>query len=224
MKNKNKILYIVIACVILIGAIVIGAKGFNVALKYTANKQINVYIGKEFDGNEIRNITKKVTGSKDVIVQKVEVYEEIASITVKDITDEQVSELNDKINEKYEIENKVGEGVVVTENARIRLRDLVKNFIFPIALSLVIILVYAGIRFRKLDIFEVLGKILGLNILAEMTYASILAITRLPINALTVPIAVAIYLIVTLVIFNELETEERNVEQEENKKRKNNAK
>ena len=219
MKDK-KILYIILASVIIIGAVVTGFKGLNFGLRYEPNKQIEIYIGKEFDNNDIKQMVKEVIGNKQVIVQKVELYEEMVSIIVKEMSEEQIEALNKKINEKYSLDNKVSEDLIITENANLRGRDLVRPFIFPIALSLIIIIIYAGIRFRKLDIFEVLSKIIGLNILAQLLYVSILAITRLPVNVLTVPTAIAIYTIITLVIFNEFETKERKFEQEEKKKSK----
>lgn len=219
MKDNKKILYIILACVIIIGAVIIGVKGLNFGLKYEPNKQIEVYIGKEFDNNEIKQIVKEVIGNKQVIVQKVEVYEEMVSITVKEMSDAQIQELNNKINEKYDIENTVSEDFIITENTNLRGRDLVKPFIFPIALSLVIILVYAAIRYRKINIFEILVKLFGINILAQLLYVSMLAITRLPVNILTVPTAIAIYTIITLVIFNELETKSREFTQEQKNKK-----
>lgn len=219
MKDNKKILYIVLACIIIIGAVIIGVKGLNFGLKYEPNKQIEVYIGKEFDNNEIKRIVREVIGNKEVIVQKVEVYEEMVSITVKEITDAQIEELNNKINEKYSIENKVEEDLIITENANLRGRDLVIPFIFPIALSLIIILVYAAIRFRKINIFEILVNLFGINILAQLLYISILAITRLPVNSLTVPTAIVIYTIVTFVIFNDFETKARKFSKEEKNKK-----
>ena len=59
-----------------------------------------------------------------------------------------------------------------------------------------------------------------MNILAQALYVSILAITRLPINLLTVPTAIAIYAVVTLVIFNEFERKQRQFVQEDKKKSK----
>ena len=59
-----------------------------------------------------------------------------------------------------------------------------------------------------------------MNILAQLVYLSILAIIRLPINLTTVPTAIAIYAVITLVVFNELETKQRKVVKEENKKSK----
>lgn len=219
MKDK-KIIYIILACIIVIGAIIIGFKGLNFGLKYAPNKQIDIYLGKEFDNNDIKQIVKSVIGNESVIVQKVEVYEKMVSITVKDITDKQIEELNTKINEKYELQNTVADDILVVENSNLRGRDLVKPFILPIAISLIVILVYAGIRFRNVNVFEVLGKIFGMNILAELLFISILAITRLPVNVLTIPAAIAIYTIVTLVVFNDLETRENNIEQTNKKSKK----
>ncbi len=216
MKNK-KIIYIVLACIIVIGAIITGFKGLNVGLKYSPNKQIEINIGKQFDINEIKQIAKDIIGNKEIIVQKVEVYEEIVSIMAKDMTDEQIEQINKKVNETYGISNEVKD-LIITENASLRIRDIIKPYIFPIALSLVIIIVYAGVRFRKINIFEVLARIIGMNILAQILYISILAITRLQVNVVTVPMAIAIYVFVTFTIFNELENKEEKITSEQKKK------
>ena len=216
MKNK-KIIYIVLACIIVIGAIITGFKGLNVGLKYSPNKQIEINIGKQFDINEIKQIAKDIIGNKEIIVQKVEVYEEIVSIMAKDMTDEQIEQINKKVNETYGISNEVKD-LIITENASLRIRDIIKPYIFPIALSLVIIIVYAGVRIRKINIFELLARIIGMNILAQILYISILAITRLQVNVVTVPMAIAIYVFVTFTIFNELENKEEKITSEQKKK------
>lgn len=216
--EKKKIGYIVLACIIIIGIIVITFAGFNVSLKYSPNKQVSIYIGKEFESNEIKGIVKDVVGDKPVIVQKVELYREIASITVEDITDEQIEQLNTKINEKYGIQNTVKDDIRVTQNSNLRIRDMVKPLIMPVALSLVIVIIYAGIRYRKINILEVLGKIIGMNVLAIAVFVSVIAITRIPVNALTIPMCLAIYVVVTLVVFNELEEKTQRSMQETKKK------
>lgn len=210
MENK-KIIYIVLICIIIIGAIITGFKGLNFELKYAPNKEVEINIGKEFDNNDIKQIVKEVIGNKEVIIQKVELYDEIVSIITKEITDEQIEQINEKVNAKYQISNETKD-LLITENANLRGRDLVKPFIFPIAVSLVIILVYAVIRFRKINVFEILSKIIGMNILAQLLYVSILAIIRIPINALTIPIAIAIYMIITLAIFYEFDNKNKEIE------------
>ncbi len=216
--EKKKIAYIVLACIIIIGIIVIAFAGFNVSLKYSPNKQVSVYIGKEFESSDIKNIVKEVIGNNKVIVQKVELYEEIVAITVKDITDEQIEQLNVKINEKYGLENTVKEDIKVTQNSNLRIRDIAKPFIMPVAISLAIILIYAGIRFRKINILEVLGKIIGMNVLGVALFVSIIAIVRIPVNALTIPMCLAIYVVVSLAVFNELEEKTQRSMQEAKKK------
>lgn len=206
MKNE-KVIYIILACIAIIAAIIIAVMGLNVSLKYSTHKQVEVYIGKEFNNNDIVTLVKEVIGNKEVMVQKVELYEEIVSISVKDISDEEVEALNAKINEKYEIDNTIDD-ISVEEVSKIRLRDIIRPYILPIGISFAIILVYAGIRYRKIEILEVLGKIAGFNIFAQLIYLAILAITRLPINILTVPTAITIYAIVTLVIFSRFEIKE----------------
>lgn len=215
--NMKKITYIILMCIIVIGIIFTAVKGLNMGLKYSNNKQIQIYLGQKFDNNDIKQIVKDIVGNKQVIVQKVEEYEEIVSITVKEITDEQIEKLNSKINEKYGIENTVADDLKIIENAKLDVQDLIKPYIFPVALSLVIIIIYVGIRFRKLDILEVLGKILGLNVLAQLVFVSILAIIRIPINIITLPTSIAIYIIITLIIFNNLETKQKEMIQEEKK-------
>ncbi len=216
MKNK-KIIYIILACIILIGAIITGIKGLNVGLKYSPNKQIEINIGKEFEQNNIKQIVKQVIGNKEIQVQKVELYEEIVSIIVRDITDEQIEQINTKINEAYGISNEVKD-LIITENGKLKISDIVKPYIFPIAISLIIIIVYAGIRFRKINIFEVLAKIIGMNIIAEALYVSILAITRLQVNHLSIPMAIAIYVVITFAVFNELENKQAKIEIQPKKK------
>ena len=216
MKNK-KIIYIILACIILIGAIITGFKGLNVGLKYSPNKQIEINIGKEFEQNNIKQIVKEVIGNKEIQVQKVELYEEIVSIIVRDITDEQIEQINTKINEAYGISNEVKD-LIITENGSLRISSIVKPYILPIAISLIIIIVYAGIRFRKINIFEILTKIIGMNIIAQALYVSILAITRLQVNDLSIPMAIAIYVVITFAIFNELENKTAKVESNQKKK------
>ena len=208
--KKEKILYIVLMVVAIVSAIIIGVKGLNFGLAYSPCKQLTIYIGKEFNNNDIVTLVKEVVGNKEVIVQKVETYEESVAIKVREISDDQVNQLNLKINDKYDVDNKV-EDIKVKDIPNLRGRDLVISYILPIGISLAIIVVYAGIRFRKVNLLEVLGKIFGYNIFAELVYLAVLAITRLHVNALTIPTTIAIYVIITVVIFADFEKKQNTV-------------
>lgn len=219
MKKKLSIIFWVIAvCIVIAGIVVTCTIGLNFDVNYSKNKQITVYIGKEFEEKDIKDIVKEVTGESRVIVQKVELYEDMVSIKVKDITDEQVQQLNDKINEKYELENKLEEEVLVSENANVRGRSLIKPYILPMAISFILVIAYfMGYMIvnykigKKLNIAKSLGKIVLSIVGVQVLYLSLIAILRLPISRLTIPTAIVLYVVTTIVLMYKLEKKYRNI-------------
>lgn len=193
----KKIAQIILICLVLAGIIVIATLGFNVGVRYGENTQININIGKEFDSKDIRNIAKEVFGNQSVIVEHVEIYKDVVQITVKDATDEQIAELNNKINEKYELSNDLSnpDDVLVARNANTRLRDLVMPYILPISISAAIIVIYEVIRFRKLGVWKVLYEAILAIIAPQAVLFSIYAIARIPVNRLTAAISIALYIL-----------------------------
>lgn len=220
MKKKLKLVLAIIALgIIIAGIAVVCTLGFKFDLNYSKNKQISVYLGKEFEVKDIENIVKEVTGQDRLIVQKVELYEDMASIKVVDITDEQLQQLNDKINEKYELENKLDEDLVVSENSNVRGRSLIKPYIMPISISFVLVIVYLMIYMvinykvgKKLNITKSLSKIVLAIVLVEAIYLSLIAIIRIPINRLTIPVAIVLYIVTTIIAMYKLEKKYRNIE------------
>lgn len=213
---KKKILIAVMACIIIVGVAMIGFVGLNFDINYTANKEIDIYLGTQFEISDIRGLVKDVIGNETTVIQKVELYEEIVSIKVKDISDEQIEQLLAKINEKYNLEIKKDD-ITITNNPNLRGRDLVKPYILPIAISVVLVLVYAGIKFYRVNSIEVISKLIGLNIIAQLFYVSVLAITRLPVNRLTIPVSIAIYIATTLAVTINFENKEIVKEKKKNK-------
>lgn len=151
-----------------------------------------------------------------MFVEKVELYEDMVSINAKEISEEQLEQLNQKINEKYEIENEL-ESLSIVTIPKVRLLDKVTPYIIPAIICLVIIFVYAIIRYRKIGITKI-SKILGVNILAQAIYFSVFAITRLPINRITLPGALVLAIVTILVTFNKLESKKEKKEIENSKK------
>lgn len=189
----KKIVQIILICFMIIGIILIEAKGFNVGTKYSENVQIGINLGKQFDVKDIKDMAKEVFKGENVVVQQVELYKEMVQITVKQATDEQIEELNTKINEKYEINNEVS-SLSITKNANTRLRNIVKPFILPIAISAAIISVYVLIRFKKLGIWKVTYNIVITIIAPQAILFAGYAITRLPINNVTAVMSIALYI------------------------------
>ena len=189
----KKVIQILLICLIIAGIIVISTIGFNVGTKYSENTQININIGTEFQISDIRKITNEVFNNTPVIIQQVELYKDMVQITVKSATDEQISNLNDKINEKYNLENKISD-IIVSNNPNVRLRNIVKPYIMPVVIVSVITIAFAMIMYRKLGIWKVLYETAMSIVAPQAILSSFYAVTRLPINRLTVAISITVYI------------------------------
>lgn len=214
----KKIIWSITAFILIAGITITFFMGLNFGLVYSANKQVDIYIGKQFENDDIKNIVKEVLNIDEIMVQKVEIYEEMVTVTAREITDEQLEEINTKINEKYELENKAEELTVVT-NSNIRFTELLKPYLWPVVISIVIMGIYAVIVYKKLGILKVIGKFLCASVIVKAVYMSIFAITRLPINRLTIPIGIAVYVIALFVIFNKFENNNEEQNEKEAKKK-----
>lgn len=205
MKQKStKILVLMIAIILIAGAIMIFTKGLAFELKYQDNKKVEVNLGKEFTESDIRTITNEVFGEQQVIIQAIEVYKDAISITTTQITEEQKTELVTKINQKYETELKA-EDITIEEVSHIRGRDIIKPYVIPFVIVTIIILGYLVIRYNKLNSFEVLTQSIGIIFLAQLVLLGIMAITRMPIGKFTIPAVLLVYMLSTYICTTKFE-------------------
>ncbi len=195
---KNKIL-IGLAIVILVGIIITVAVGFNVDMCYRDYNLVDIKIGQDFNINDIKTITNEVFQKQNVEIQKAGVYSDNVVIKVNNITDEQKNLINTKINEKFGINNSVDD-IKVNYIPSYKLRDIIKPYIIPLIITTVLILAYMAIRFRKIGIAKVISQAVILTIIAELLYASIIVITRYPVNRLVMPVGVVIYITIITVL------------------------
>ena len=215
----KKVIYGILACVIVVGIIITATIGLNVDIVYSKNVEIDAYIGKTADIKDIKQIAKEVFGGEKMIVQKIELFDDMFSITMKDKSDEELNEKVEqfvsKLNEKYSTELKADNDITIVHNPKIRLSSIIKPYILPIAISTVIILVFAGIRYRKLGILKIVISYLGYLLFVEGVYFGLLAITRFPINRFVIPIGLAIIIVIftTLSFKNEQKLEEKIAEE-----------
>ena len=217
MTKKQKILSVIIAVIIIAGAIVTGVKGLNYDLRYQETKNIELYIAKDFEIADIKVITDEVMGKSPVIIRKVEVYEDSVSITAKEITDEQKQSIIDKINEKYQTELSADSTQIQTI-PHTRGRDIVKPYITPFIISTAIILVYMAIRYRKIGVLRTLLKTIAISVIAQAVLLSIIAITRIPVGRLTIPMIVTVYMLTLVGLTTNFEKKLEIKKEEENKK------
>lgn len=220
---KKKIFYAILICIIIAGSIVIGTIGLNVDIAYSKNVKIDVYLGKEYNHEEVKQIAKEVFERDRILLQQVEYYGDMFSITIAQKADENMDEkielLNNKINEKYELENKK-ESIRVTYQPKIKLSSIITPYIIPLAISVAVILVYTLIRFRKIGIIKTLVFYILTIAASEAIYLSILAITRFPINRVVVPVGLCIYILVITIITAIQEKKLATYRETEDKKKK----
>lgn len=203
-KNKTKILIAIIAIIIIVGFTITLTIGLNFELRYQDTKRVELNLGKDFEIADIKAITNEVFANKEVITQKVEVFEDTVSIQAKDISEEEKTNLVNKINEKYQTELSAEEiNIYAVPNTRGR--DIVEPYIFPFALATLIILVYMAIRYHKLGIIKVLLKSAIIIVLAQALLLSVMAITRIPVGRLTLPLVIVVYIITLMGLANNLE-------------------
>ena len=214
LSKKSKIVIALITLIIIIGAIITATVGLNFDLRYRESKKIELYLEKDFNIADIKKITDEVMEGKEVIIQKVEVFEDTVSIRAQDITDEQKQSIIDKVNEKYGLE--LSKDNIETKNVpNTRGRDIIKPYIIPFLIATLIILVYIAVRYRKLKVLKTLLKTVIILIVAEAVLLSIMAITRIPIGIVTIPLIIIVYLLTLIGITTYLEKELSKNKQEE---------
>ena len=217
--SKNVKIIAIILCVI--GIIVTAIFGFNVGLKYRSHKKIGINIAKEFNREDVRKIFEEVFPGKETIIQEIEIYKDMIQVTITDevgdLTEEQKQELIDKINKKYELELTTSY-VLETYTPNYRIRDMVRPYIMPVMLSIVISILYLMIVYRKLKPLNVLYRALECIILTEGVFFSLYAITRLEVNGLTMPLSVILLMFVLIVTGISFNKEQEKLQEKKDKK------
>ena len=201
-KMKKKIFYIILVCIIIAGAEIIGTQGLEVDIVYSKNVRIDMYLGKEYNHNEVEQIAKEIFNTNRVIVQQIEYFGDMFSLIIsQDVEniDEKVEEFATKINETYELAEE-DTNIQVIYQPKIKLSSILIPYLLPIAISMAIILIYVIIRFRKIGILKTLALYILTVLISEAVYLSVLAIFRIPINRLVTPIGLAIYVIVVTIV------------------------
>lgn len=199
---NKKIFYAILICVIIAGAVVIATMGLKTDITYSRNLRLDVYLGKEYTRQDIETIAKEVFGNERMLVQQVEYYGDMFSITISQEVgeiDSKIEQLTNKLNEKLGLELKK-ENITKEYQPHIRLLSVLKPYLIPLAISMIVILAYVMIRFRKIGAWKTLALYVLMVLASELIYLSILAICRIPINRLVTPIGLAIYVIVITIL------------------------
>ncbi len=212
LKNKKTITFIIIALVIVVGIISIVAFKFNYTLMYNEHIQIRVYLGKTYELQDIKSIAEETLGTKEIVYQEIETFQDSVAINVRSASDEQIDALKAKLKEKYEI-SKDEEILQTTNIAHLKGIDIIKPYIVPIAVATILVLVYVAIRYFKLGILKVILTMIVRLVLAEALLLSFIAICRIPIGTWIMPVAILLYMLVVICTMVQFEnTIQKNTE------------
>ena len=198
MKNKNIIIYVIICLIIIAGVAVWEAKGFRTEMQFTPRKEIELTNYTGIDVSDIEAIASETLGNTRFMVQRVETFGNAVVIVAKDITEEQRNNIVTKFNEKYGTELK-SENIEIVSIPFTRIKDVIKRFIVPGIVSLVLVLAYFVIRFKIIGWKKVTLKTILTPVVAELLLFSIISIIRVPFSRLAVSLGVGVYVaIITL--------------------------
>ena len=168
-------------------------------MQFTPRKEIELtnYTGIEI--SEMESIASEVLGNTRFIVQPVETFGNAVVIVAKDITEEQRNNIVTKFNEKYGTELK-SENIEIVSIPFTRIKDVIKRFIAPGIISLVLVLGYFVIRYKKIGWKKVTLKTLITPVVAELLLFSIISIIRVPFSRLTVSLGVGTYISIIMLL------------------------
>ena len=197
---KRKIAYIVLAIIFIAAIIVTITCGLKVDLNYSEGENITFTVGKTITTDQIKEIANEIWGKNNYVVQEVELFGDSARIKVKSVTDENIEQLTNKINEKYSTELKTSD-FDIEHVMNTRLRNVIEPYIVPIGIATLLILAYYAIRFR--------GTMKMINVLKYIILYSVYALIRVPVNSLTMPLALIVFTMVVMIYtaLSEKETE-----------------
>ena len=204
LANIQKILLLLSIIIVIAGAIVTVTIGLNFDLRYENAKKVELNLQSEFNIADVKTITDEVLPGQDVLIQKVELYEDTVSIIAKEITEEQRNNIVEKVNEKYGTEL-VAEDTEIFSIPHTRGRDIIKPYITPFVIATVIIIIYMAIRYYKLNSIKVILKTIGISILTQLVLLSIMAIARIPIGRITIPLVIIVYMLTLIGITTRFE-------------------
>ena len=120
----------------------------------------------------------------------------------------------DNVNEKYGT-TLSADSVTIESIPNTRGRDIIKPYIAPFAIATLIILVYMAVRYYKLGIIKTLLKTVIILVVAQAVLLSVMAITRIPIGIVTIPLVITVYLLTLIGLTSYFEKQLTNKNEKE---------
>ncbi|MBQ9298480.1 MAG: hypothetical protein IJ223_05600 [Clostridia bacterium] len=186
---KKKLLYGIVAIIVLAGIIMFAIQGFNIGNKYGSYTKLHFYVE---DGtvnkDEISQIVSESFNGKEAIIQNVEYFGEMVLITLPSVADEEVDTFLGKINEKYSLDY-TKDDLEIINMPSLTLKEVVSPYIFPVCLTVLLALIYMVVRYRNLGFWKVLLKTILAIVVIQALIFSIYLIFNLPLDLSIIPVA-----------------------------------
>ena len=152
--------------------------------------------------------------SKTELIQRAKNKDGVVIFMTDTIDKEVIQACNNlKVNEKFGTDLNADEIEIATV-AHTKGRDIIRPYIAPFIIATIIILIYMMIKYYKLNSGKVLLKTIGIIILAQVLLFSIMAITRIPIGRLTIPLVLTVYMLTLVWYTTKLENQLKTKKQE----------
>src|SRR5699024_11822548 len=85
-------------------------------------------------------------------------------------------------------------------NPKARLLDTILPYGLPLGLGFLAVLIFAGVRYKKLGIVKTVATYIIAVVGVELLLLSIIAITRIPVNRFIIPIGLILFVIVITIL------------------------
>ncbi|MDO5555329.1 MAG: hypothetical protein Q4G09_01345 [Clostridia bacterium] len=204
LKNKKVLLILIILLVIVVAGIALMCiKGMNYGLLYGQNTTIEMYLSTKPETSDVKNIITEIFG-KDNNIRLVENSENDILITVKSANEEQINTLISKINEKYSLAITAND-LKILNNPSMNIKDLIFSYLTPVFITTILILIYFIIKYKKIGMLKILAITLSTVIGVQLIYFSIYALTRIPVNEITMPISMLLFILSFIVLVESFE-------------------
>ncbi len=195
MEKKRKIALILFLIIFAVDIILTGVLGLRANMYYSGGTTIRFQLSNTtIDIKDIKSIANEVFG-KNCMVKKVEFFNDNALIKVKEANDDQLNDLCTKINDKYS-SSITTDDLKVEYQANVKIRSVVEPYIIPVGISVILILVYYAIRFKG---SKEMGGYVKSIVVIEVLFYSLYAICRVKFSELTMPVALSLFTLTTLI-------------------------
>lgn len=184
-KHKN-VIFIISLAVVLAGIIYGVVTGYKFDIDFKGGTRIQVDLNEEYSTSDIEKIVSQITNQVPDI-QTTSSGNNSVSITTQVISEDIADTVVTALNDKY---TNMGEATVKNVQASYG-KELLNSAIVAVVVSIVLLLVYVGIRFKTLGYTAALSAVLALLYDVAFLFA-IYGVFKFPINSTFVAVILTI--------------------------------